>query len=126
MNVTEEALFNRGFFGFQTSRVIMEKVLMKGQKNPEKSLLVLNDVAGFNVTAYTANLKAQQQDRFMSLPQEEADFVLTSSKGKLRARCSFVDNHLRQIFISDLSGSPSLNQPAADALGSAKGFLERY
>lgn len=96
------------------------------QTTPEKSLMVLSDVAGFNVTAYTATLKAQQQDRFMSLPQEETDFVLTSNQGKLRARCSFVNDHLRQIFINDLNGSPSLNQPATDALGNAKGFLERY
>ncbi len=93
---------------------------------PEKSLVILNDVAGFNMTAYTANLKASERNSFLSLPQEEADFSLTSSQGRLRAKCSFVDNHLRQIFISDLNGSPSLNQPAADAVGNAKDFLERY
>jgi hypothetical protein len=93
---------------------------------PEKSLLILNSVAGFNMTAYTPSLRTYEQNSFLSVSQEEADFTLSSSQGSLRTRCSFVDNHLRQIFISEVSGSPMLNQPVTDAVGMAEGFLERY
>ncbi len=93
---------------------------------PEKSLAVLNDVAGFNMTAYAAALNTDRQNQYLSSPQEEADFRLSSPQGSLRATCSFVQDRLHQIFISDLSGSPHLNQPAADAVGMAKGFLQRY
>ena len=92
----------------------------------EKSLLILEEVAGFNMTAYTPSLMAAEQDAFLTLPQEEADLILTSSQGRLRASCSFVDGRLRRIFISDVAGEVSLKQPAADALASATGFLERY
>ena len=78
------------------------------------------------MTAYTPFLQSEETSQFLSSTQEEADFTLRSSTGKLRARCTFVGNHLRQIFVSDLSGEPSLNQLSADAVGNAKGFLERY
>lgn len=93
---------------------------------PEKSLSILNDVAGFNMTAYTPFLQSDETSQFLSSTQKEADFTLMSSTGKLRVRCSFIGDHLRQIFISDLSGEPSLDEPTVDALANAKGFLERY
>ncbi len=92
----------------------------------EKSMDILNLVAGFNVTECTSSLRASEQNSFLTLTQRETDFTLISSQGKLRARCSFVNGNLRQIFISDLNGAPSLNQPATDTLANAKGFLERY
>ncbi len=96
------------------------------QAAPEKSLVILNDVAGLNITAYAAALSTDRQNQYLGSPQEEADFRLSSPQGSLRATCSFVNGNLHQIFVSDISGSPSLNQPAADAVGMAKGFLQRY
>ncbi len=92
----------------------------------EKSLEILASVADFDMTEYTPRLTAQDQNSHLTLPQEETDFTLTSSQGKLRARLSFTNGHLRKIYVSDVSGELSLNQPTADVVGSAEGFLERY
>ena len=73
---------------------------------PEKSLAVLNDVAGFNMTAYTTSLNPDKQNQYLGSPQEEADFRLSSPRGSLRASCSFVNGNLHEIFISDYNGSP--------------------
>jgi hypothetical protein len=93
---------------------------------PEKAMVVLNDVVGLNVTAYTVHLNAHRDTEFWGLPQEEADFSFTSNQGKVRMRCSFVNNRLRQIYTSDYNGSLSLKQPTFKTLDMAKGFLERY
>ena len=93
---------------------------------PAKALTILNDVAGFNMAAYTPSLRASEQKSFLTLPEEEADFALSSSQGKLRARCSFVSNRLHQIYVSDPSGQLSLKYQAANIVDDARGFMQRY
>ncbi len=92
----------------------------------EKGLTVLSDVAGFNMTEYVAIPRAELNAEYLGLPQKETDFRLTSNQSVLRARCSFVNNRLHQIYISDYSGAPSLNQPTKNSVDTAKNFLERY
>jgi hypothetical protein len=92
----------------------------------EKSLALLDSLVGLNVSAYTVALNTQLDNQFLSLPQKEADLSLTSSQGSLRARCSFVNNTLRQIYISDYSGTISLKQPIKNTLEMAQSFLDRY
>jgi hypothetical protein len=92
----------------------------------EKALAVFDNVVGLNVTAYTAQMNAQLDNPFYSLSQEEADLSFTSSQSKLRAKCSFVNNNLRQIYMSELNGPLYLNQATANTLEMAKSFMERY
>jgi len=92
----------------------------------EKAMSILDDVVGLNVTAYTTRLSSDMTNEFWGLPQKEADFRLTSNQGGLRTRCSFINNRLHQIYISDYSGSPSLTQPISNEVDMAKGFLQRY
>ncbi len=93
---------------------------------PDKAMVVLNDVVGINVTAFTAHLNTYHDTEFWGLPQEEVDISFTSNQGKVRTRCSFVNNRLRQIYISDSSDSLYSKQPTTNALDMAKGFLERF
>ncbi len=92
----------------------------------DKTVSILNDLAGLNTTAYTSSAKPQQQDSFMTMPRQTADLILSSSQGQLRARCSFIDNRLHQIFITDVTGEVSLNSKAANIAEDAKDFLQRY
>ena len=92
----------------------------------EKTMLVLNDLVGLNVAAYNISNVHLINEYYLTLPKEVVDFRLTSNQGKLRASCSFVNNKLLQIYLTDYSGSVSFNQPTTNVLDMAKGFLERY
>jgi len=92
----------------------------------EKSLSILEEVAGFNMTAYAPFLQAEATSQFLSATREEADFRLTSGQGSLRAACSFIHGKLHRIFISDYSGLVSLKQPSTDAVSMAKDFMQNY
>jgi len=106
--------------------LLFPTVLAAESTTVEESLEILASVADLNMAAYTPKLTAHERNSYLTLPQEEADFSLTSSQGELRARFSFTNGHLRKIYVSDVNGALSLNQPAADTIGNAKGFLERY
>jgi hypothetical protein len=93
----------------------------------EKSLqLLLTDVANINLTAYTSNIKPEQSDSYLSLSRQTTDFTLLSDKSSLRVRCSFIDNQLQKIYISDNVGEISVNSKAANVVDDAKVFLQKY
>jgi hypothetical protein len=92
----------------------------------QKAIDVLNSVVGLNMTTYTANLNKESNSTLSGLPQEETNFNLISSEGSLRARCSYVNGKLHQIYLSDYTGSLSLNQPNTNTLNMAKDFMARY
>jgi hypothetical protein len=91
----------------------------------EKALSILNDVVGLNTSAYTAHLNSDVNATMLGLPQEDTNFNFNSAQGSLRTRVVFTNNSLRQLYISDYAGLPSLTQPATNAVDMAKGFLER-
>ncbi len=92
----------------------------------QKALIVLHDVVDLNTNMYTVNLNKESNSTILGLSKEEVNFNLTSSQGSLRARCSFVNNKLHQIYLSDYTGAFSLNQPATATLDMTKEFLEKY
>jgi hypothetical protein len=92
----------------------------------DRALAVLNNVVGLNITAYESHLNSQLDNKFWSFPQKEAEISFTSSQSKLRARCSFVNNNLRRIYISELNGAPYLKQAETNTLEMATNFLQRY
>ena len=92
----------------------------------DKTMAILNDVVGLNTEEYATSLYSQLDNQYLSLPQKEADITLASDRGKLRVSCSFVNNRLRQIYLSDYEGELSVEQPAANTVEMAKGLLERY
>jgi hypothetical protein len=92
----------------------------------DKTMDVLSNVVGINTESYTAALDARLDNQYLNLPQKVSDIYLASENGGLRASCSFVNNMLRQIYLSDYEGDLSVEQPATDTAGMAKGFLQRY
>jgi hypothetical protein len=92
----------------------------------EKSLSILNDVAGFNMTAYAPTLRTSRQSSFLTLPKEVNDFTLVSGDSSCRAMCTFVNNRLQQVYMSNFSGQPKMNQASLNTLESAKAFMARY
>ncbi len=92
----------------------------------DKTISVLNDVMGLKTDLYAINQSAQRDSQHISLAQEEANVYLSSSQSKLRVSCSFVNNQLHEIYLSDQEGSLALKQSAANSVEMAKSFLERF
>ena len=92
----------------------------------EKTMNVLDDVVGISTETYAPYLSSQTDSSYLSLPQKEADITLASEHGTVRARCCFVNNILREIYLSDYGGELAAKQPAVDTPNMARGFLESY
>ena len=92
----------------------------------EKTIDVLNDVVGINIGKYAADSSSQLENNFRNLPQKEVYVTLVSDQGGVRASCSFVNNILRQIYLSDYEGDLALKHPASATADMAKDFLQRY
>jgi hypothetical protein len=94
----------------------------------QKAIGVLNSVVGLNTNAYRTvlNLGPNLNITTVGSPQDSVLFNLTSAESSLRARCSFVNDTLHEIYLSDYIGSPSLNVPATNSLEMVTGFLSRY
>ncbi len=92
----------------------------------DKTMAILNDVIGINTKDYAANSGSPIDKQYLTLPQKEVDIILTSGKGRLRVSSSFVNNCLRQIYLSDYEGELAMEKPAVTTADMAKGFLQRY
>jgi len=92
----------------------------------EKSLYLLDDLAGINLAAYSTSLSPLQPDSYLTLSRQTADFTLSSDSGNLRVRCSFIGDFLQKIYISDISGEVKVNSKGATVVDDAKSFLQRY
>ena len=92
----------------------------------DKTISVLNEVVGLKTDLYTINQISQRDSQHIGLAQKEANVYLSSNQSKLRASCSFIDNQLYEIYLSDREGELSLKQSDTNIVEMAKGFLERY
>lgn len=92
----------------------------------EKTIDILNDVVGIDTEEYATTLSSQLDNTYLNLPQKEADIYLISNQSSLRASFSFVNNVLRQIYLSDYAGDLAVKQSAVATADMAKGFLQRY
>lgn len=91
-----------------------------------KTLDVLSSVAGLNIQSYEISKASQLNNQYLSLPQEEAIINLVSNNSSLKAECSFVNDNLRLIYISEYKGAPSIKQQATSIMQMAQDFLGRY
>ena len=92
----------------------------------DKTMAILDEVIGLNTEEYATSLNSLIDNQYLSLPQKEVDITLASAEGGLRVSCSFVNNNLRQIYLSDFEGKLSEEKPAADTVEMTGGFLENY
>ncbi len=92
----------------------------------EKALIVLSEVVGLKTELYTTSLSSQRDSQYVSLAQKEADLYLSSAQGKLRVTCSFVNNQLREIYLSEREGELLTKQTETNTAEMAKSLLERY
>jgi hypothetical protein len=92
----------------------------------DKTLGILNDVVGINTEKYAPMTSSQFDNQYLNLPQKEVAVTLVSEKSGVRASCSFVNNMLRQIYLSDYVGDLAVEKPASQTADMAKGFLQRY
>ncbi len=91
-----------------------------------QAIVFLDEVVGLDVTMYDDVSNVQKDSVLLSLPHKEVDFRFLSSKSGLRVKCSFLNDRLHQIYLSDYIGLPQLKQPNLNVLEMAKGFLKRY
>jgi hypothetical protein len=92
----------------------------------DKAIAILNNVVGINTEEYATFRSSQLDNNYLSMLQNEADIKLVSNRSSFRASCSFVNNNLRQIYLSDYEGDLAVKQPAIATADMAKGFLQRY
>jgi hypothetical protein len=92
----------------------------------DQTLRVLRDVVGLETELYTTSLSSQHDSQYIILPQKETDIQLASGQGKLRVSCTFVNDILRKIYLSDCEGELLVKQPTTNTAEMAIGFLARY
>jgi len=91
----------------------------------DKAMAILNDVIGLNTEEYVVTIKLKPDKEYLGLPQKDVRATLSSAQSHIMVSYYFVNNNLRQIYIS-YSEFP-VEYPAADTtVELAKGFLERY
>jgi len=91
----------------------------------DKIMAILKDVIGLNTEGYTLNINVNPDKEYLGLPQKDVDAILSSAQDHIMVNYYFVNNNVRQIYISYLE--LPVEYPAADTtVEMAKGFLERY
>jgi hypothetical protein len=95
---------------------------------PQQTLSVLANVVGLDmlVDSNIILTKYRQTSYLGVLPEEAVSCIVESSEGNLEVSCEFVNNTLRMIYVSDVKGSPRLNQTPANVIDAARGFLSDY
>lgn len=111
---------------FGASVAILPVVHASEPSITDKTISILNDVVGINTKEYTTIVNSQLDNQYISLSQKQADVSFVSNESSLRASCSFVNDVLRQIYLSDYEGELAVKQPAIATVDMAKGFLQRY
>jgi hypothetical protein len=96
--------------------------------NTQWAMDLLSNVVGINTNAYAVNLTSHTTTAtaVSSLAQDNVIFNLTANNNSMQARFTFINGNLNLLYLSNGVGSSSINQPTANALVSAQGFLQRY
>jgi len=91
----------------------------------QKAITFLTEAVDLDVNTYVASLNKENISTLGGHPQKEVNFNLNSNEGGLRVMCTFVDNKLRQIYLSDYSGKLVNESTTTNSLNMADDFLER-
>lgn len=102
------------------------KVYIPSSGDQQQAVSILDSVIGLNLSSYMISLDSESSNNYFSRSQNRLEYCLSSEQGSMRVACSFIDNKLHQIYISDWKGSLSLNQETSTELEMTKSFLQRY
>ena len=99
--------------------------------NQQKTLSIMGNVVGLNLTKYdvttTETSVAAQASYLGVVPQENVAAELTSDGSKLKAIYTFADGNLQMIHVLERDGTPSLSKPAStNDVKLAQDFLGNY
>ena len=99
--------------------------------NQQKTLSIMGNVVGLNLTKYdvttTETSVAAQASYLGVVPQENVAAELTSDGSKLKAIYTFADGNLQMIHVLEREGTPSLSKPAStNDVKLAQDFLGNY
>jgi len=94
----------------------------------QKATNLLSNVIGINTNACATALASHTSTAIpiSSLTQDNVIFNLTANHSSMQASFKFINGNLNMFYLSNGIGSSSINQPTANALVSAQGFLQRY
>lgn len=101
------------------------KVYVPSSSDQQQAVSILNRVTGIDLSAYTINLDGEKSNDYFNRSQNRVEYYLSSEQGSMRVACSFINNKLHQIYISDWAGSLPLDQETSE-LERAKSFLQEY
>jgi hypothetical protein len=115
-------------YAFQISNVQASEATIQ-----EKSLSILSNVFGLDMTKYSVTTKEYPPDTSASyfgvVPQENVAYFLTSEGSKLRIHFTFGNDNLQMIQVLEKEGRPhSIVKASTDtnAIEMAKSFLTNY
>lgn len=92
----------------------------------QKSLSLLSDVFGFNLTSYIKMLISDKNESYLGSSQENVVYTLVSNQGSFRVISSIIGNHLHQIYICDSPRTISLNRQVSNGLEMTRTILQSY
>jgi hypothetical protein len=92
----------------------------------ENTLSILNHVAGIKPDLDAVDQSTQKDSQYLGLSQTQTDLYLSSEQGKIRAQCSYVNNQLHEIYLSDIQGQVFLKQSSGSTVDLAKNFLAEF
>lgn len=91
-----------------------------------KTMEILTDIIGLNAKNCSSLVNSIADEQFRNLAQKEIDVKLVSVDGSVRVKTSFVNNILRQIYISNYQGDFAEEKSVSETTESAKNFLKNY
>ncbi len=104
----------------------LPRVYSPSSADQQQSVYLLSNVVGLNLSSYMITFDGEKSNDYFGRPQNTVEYCLASQQGSMRAAYSFINNKLHQIYISDWTGSLSLNQEPSNELETTKGFLQNY
>lgn len=114
--------------GYMASSPIAHAQVITETTDSQKAIDLLSNVVGINTNAYAPTLASHttMATQLSSLTQDNVIFNLTTNHSSMQASFTFINGNLNMLYLSNGAGSSSINQPTANALVSARGFLQRY
>jgi hypothetical protein len=92
-----------------------------------KALTVINQVAGVDLTKYTANATLDVNGSYLGLlPTENIRYTLSSAGSQIKMLATFTNGSLQMIDVLENVGSPRMTAPAASVARMAQAFLLNY
>jgi hypothetical protein len=123
---TNSSNISGNFFGLNDGYETQNIPSLPSSRAQQQSLSLLNNVVGLNSASYITSLNCDNNESYRSVSQERIEYAVVSNQSSMRVACSFINNNLHQIYMSDWTGPVYLKHQDSTELEMTKGFLQSY